>query len=137
MTMPVGDRIAAAARDLIGTPFRLHGRSGVTGVDCVGLALLSARAAGLDVAEPPPYRLRAGAAPVMHGWMVGAGFVPVTDRAPGDILLVRVSALQPHIVIDAPDGVIHAHAGLGRVVLMPMPGDWSELSRWRFHGVKG
>ncbi len=29
--------LAAAALNLIGTPFRLHGRDPATGLDCVGL----------------------------------------------------------------------------------------------------
>jgi lipoprotein Spr len=133
--MAAGDRIVAAARALVGTPFRLHGRSPATGVDCVGLALLSARAAGLNVEEPPPYRLHAGATPPVEIWMHAAGFVAPRLACAGDIVLVRISPLQPHLVIDAGGGVIHAHAGLGRVVIMPMPAEWRELSRWRYDGV--
>jgi lipoprotein Spr len=133
--MAVGDRIIAAARALVGTPFRLHGRSRVTGVDCVGLALLSARAAGLHVEEPPPYRLHAGPTPPVESWMHAARFVAARGAGAGDIVLVRISPLQLHLVIDAGDGVIHAHAGLGRVVIMPMPAEWGELSRWRYDGV--
>jgi lipoprotein Spr len=133
--MAAGDRIVAAARALAGTPFRLHGRSPATGVDCVGLALLSARAAGLNVEQPPPYRLHAGPTPPVEIWMHAAGFVAARLACAGDIVLVRISALQPHLVIDAGDGVIHAHAGLGRVVIMPMPAEWRELSRWRYDGV--
>lgn len=131
----MGERTVAAALGLAGTPFRLHGRSRETGVDCVGLALLSVRAAGLRVAEPPPYRLRAGPSPVISGWMRQAGFVAAQRPSPGDIVVARISALQPHLVIDDGDRVIHAHAGLGRVVIMPMPAEWIELSRWQIHGV--
>lgn len=133
--MQVGDSIVAAALDLVGTAFRLHGRSRATGVDCVGLALLSARAAGLRVEEPPPYTLRAGSSPPIADWMHKAGFVAAPRRCPGDIVVVRINALQPHLVIDAMDRVVHAHAGLGRVVVMPPPAEWSELSRWHFAGA--
>jgi lipoprotein Spr len=133
--MAAGDRIVAAARTLVGTPFRLHGRSPASGVDCVGLALLSVRRAGLHAEEPPPYRLHAGPTPPVEIWMHAAGFVAPRLACAGDIVLVRISALQPHLVIDAGDGVIHAHAGLGRVVIMPMPAEWRELSRWRYDGV--
>lgn len=126
-----GDAIYRAASALIGTPFRLHGRCAETGVDCVGLALLALRGAGLQVPEPPPYRVRAGAAPMAAGWMQIAGFIQGDSRRPGDLVIVRVSMLQPHLLIDAGDSIIHAHAGIGRVVRMPMPADWPELSRWR------
>jgi cell wall-associated NlpC family hydrolase len=36
--MKRGDKIVAAARGLIGVPFRLHGRSAAHGLDCIGLA---------------------------------------------------------------------------------------------------
>ncbi|HEX7820329.1 MAG TPA: peptidoglycan endopeptidase [Sphingobium sp.] len=126
-----GEAICRAAIALIGTPFRLHGRCATRGVDCVGLALLSLRGAGMNVPEPPPYRLRAGAAPMAAGWMRTAGFGEGAGRQPGDLVIVRVSALQPHLLIDAGETVIHAHAGIGRVVRTAMPPEWPELARWR------
>ncbi|MCE7798642.1 C40 family peptidase [Sphingobium sufflavum] len=128
--MGPGGAICRAAATLIGTPFRLHGRCDA-GVDCVGLLWLSLCRAGLSVPDPPPYRLRAGVAPMVAGWMAAAGFGAGTGRRPGDLVVVRVSALQPHLLIDTGDAIIHAHAGLGRVVRMAMPAEWPELSRWR------
>lgn len=127
----MGEGVAAAALDLLGVPFRLHGRSAATGLDCVGLALFSLRGAGVIVPDPPPYRLRAGAAPMVPGWMRGAGLVPGEGRCAGDLVLLRVSALQPHLVVDLGEGFVHAHAGLGRVVRMAAVPDWPEISRWR------
>ena len=89
----MGERIAAAALALVGVPFRLHGRSATTGLDCVGLALVSLRGANASVPDPPPYRLRAGAAPMVPGWMARAGLVPGEGRCAGDLVLLRVSAL--------------------------------------------
>jgi len=126
-----GESIAAAALALIGVPFRLHGRSAATGLDCVGLALVSLRGAGASVPDPPPYRLRAGAAPMVPGWMARAGLVPGEGRCAGDLVLLRVSALQPHLVVDLGEGFVHAHAGLGRVVRVGVLPDWPEISRWR------
>lgn len=131
--MDVGARIVAAALALVGTPFRLHGR-GAAGVDCVGLALLSVRGAGLAVPEPPPYRLRAGAAGQAGAWMARAGFAVAERPRPGDIILAQVSALQPHLMIEGVDAVVHAHAGIGRVVCMPMPDGWTVAARWRWVG---
>lgn len=131
----VGGAIVAAALDMVGVPFRLQGRDCATGVDCVGLALLSARRAGVAVDEPPPYRLRAGANPPIGSVMRKAGFSEVQakehERQTGDIVVVRISEMQPHLFIDALATVIHAHAGIGRVVCMPLPPEWTEISRWR------
>ncbi|HEX7856710.1 MAG TPA: peptidoglycan endopeptidase [Sphingobium sp.] len=129
--LTLGERICDAAIDLVGTAFRLHGRRADTGVDCVGLALLSVTGAGVVVPDPPAYRMRTGIAPMAPGWLHRAGFVEGQGRRAGDLVIVRVSALQLHLLVDAVDSVVHAHAGLGRVVRSPFPEDWTELSRWR------
>ncbi|MFT3967886.1 MAG: peptidoglycan endopeptidase [Sphingobium sp.] len=126
-----GARVRDAALRLVGVPFRLHGRSVETGVDCVGLALLSLRGAGFAVPDPPPYRMRTGSLPVSPGWLRSAGLVEGRGRRPGDLSIVQVSPIQIHLMIDAGDGAVHAHAGLGRVVRAPWPGNWPELARWR------
>jgi cell wall-associated NlpC family hydrolase len=52
--------------------------------------------------------------------------------APGDVLLVRPGPAQHHLVIAAAaGGFVHAHAGLGRVVLTPAPLDWPIDRHWR------
>jgi cell wall-associated NlpC family hydrolase len=128
-----GARICDAAIALVGTPFRLHGTDRVTGVDCVGLVLLSLRGAGMTVPDAPAYRLRAGAAalPMIAHWMALAGLDPADDRRPGDIIVVRVAPLQSHLLIQTGEDAIHAHAGLGRVVRGPVPRTWPEMARWR------
>lgn len=130
--MSMGERVRRAALALVGVPFRLHGRSAETGVDCVGLALLAFREAGVELPDPPPYRLRTGAMPGAPAWLAASGFAPTSGRASGDLAVVRVGPLQLHLLIDAGDGAVHAHAGLGRVVCSPWPGEWAELSRWRY-----
>lgn len=129
-----GRRIAAAARSFLGVPFRLHGRDPATGIDCVGLALLSVRAAGFPVAEPPPYRLRSGHATPAMRWMETLGLAEADDRAAGDVLVAAVSPIQLHLLVDGGAALIHAHAGLGRVVEMAWPAEWRLLSRCRVAG---
>jgi cell wall-associated NlpC family hydrolase len=53
-----GERVAAAALALVGTPFRLHGRDPLTGLDCVGLAACALTMAGLTTQPPRRYALR-------------------------------------------------------------------------------
>ena len=51
---------------------------------------------------------------------------------PGDLLLVRPGPAQVHLLVVGPSGdLIHAHAGLGRVVATPPPCPWSTLRHWR------
>jgi lipoprotein Spr len=133
--MAVSEAIAGAALALVGTPFRLRGREQSTGVDCVGLVLLALRAAGVTVREPPPYQMRGTGQERAETVLRASGLRAVARAAVGDILLVRSGPLQLHLMICAPgDGqqcLVHAHAGLGRVVLMPGDTPWPVLSRWR------
>jgi hypothetical protein len=70
--------------------------------------------------------------PMLAGWMRDAATAPVHNRWPGDLLIVQAGTFQPHLLIDAGGGcAVHAHAGVGRVVLTPVPAEWPELSRWR------
>ncbi|WP_336965411.1 peptidoglycan endopeptidase [Sphingobium aquiterrae] len=126
-----GERIAAAARQLVGVPFRLHGRSAEAGVDCVGLVLLAMAAAGRLRAEPGRYGLRGGDAETFAGWMKAAGLRRVRKGRPGDLMLVRPGPAQFHLMICVEGGTVHAHAGLRRVVEMPGAPPWPIIGRWR------
>ncbi len=133
--MTIGSRIAAEALGLIGAPFRLRGRDPRTGIDCVGLALLAYGRAGLRVEEPPGYQLR-GTSLARAGTMLrAAGLMPAPGRAAGDLLLVEAGPMQLHFMICASAGAcaghVHAHAGLGRVVLMPGASPWPVRGAWR------
>jgi len=86
------------------------------------------------------YRLRGGRVVTFDGWMRGAGFAPVAAEAqalPGDLLLCQVSPGQFHLMITGHRGLVHAHAGLGRVVLAPPPAPWPVVRRWRWAGQPG
>jgi hypothetical protein len=49
----------------------------------------------------------------------------------GDVVLARVSPVQAHLLVAAPDGFVHAHAGLGRVTFLPGPLPWPVAREWR------
>ena len=55
--------------------------------------------------------------------------VPVSED--GDVVLAAVHPLQPHLLIAAPGGFVHAHAGLGRVTLMHAPLPWPIIRQWQ------
>ena len=127
-----GAALAAAAERLVGTPFRWRGRDPARGLDCLGLVLAALEAIGRPARAPTDYRLRRLEIERFLTAAAAAGLAE-TARAPepGDILLLRPGPAQHHLLIAAPDGLIHAHAGLGRVVLTPPP--WPEPieRRWR------
>lgn len=122
-------RAARAAERLVGTRFRLHGRDPASGLDCVGLV-----AAALGVSTTPvAYRLRNRDISAQLGFAPAAGLVETTGGIePGDVLLVRAGPGQHHLLVaDTRGGLIHAHAGLRRVVATPGPPRWPIERHWR------
>ncbi|WP_132389755.1 C40 family peptidase [Novosphingobium sp. PhB165] len=127
-----GAELADAARSLVGVPFRLHGRDPRLGLDCLGVL---AAALGESVRLPNGYPMRGGDADAIAGIAVAAGLHPARGQTePGDILLLRPGPYQHHIAIaTGSDTIVHAHAGLRRVVHGPLPPEWPTLGHWRLH----
>jgi cell wall-associated NlpC family hydrolase len=130
---PSGPGLAKAAEALIGIPFRFRGRDPRTGLDCVGLVIAALRSLDVSVPAMAPYAMRQRDFAAQFGCAGDAGFVEVRDRPkPGDLLLVRPGPAQVHLAIVGPDGaLVHAHAGLGRVVATPPPCPWPVERHWR------
>jgi hypothetical protein len=114
------------ARAAVGTRFRLHGRGGDDGIDCVGLAGLA-----YGVAVPRGYAMRSGDPRVVVAAAEAAGLARATEGLPGDLVLYRAGPGQLHLAIASEAGVIHADAQLRRVVERPGAPPWTELMRWR------
>ncbi len=128
------DVLVRAASRFIGAPFRLHGRSPATGLDCVGLVAASLEAVGRPVRAPQSYGLRNSDISAMLAHALISGFQDIDGpvRA-GSILMVAPGPAQYHLLIAEHSGsFIHAHAGLRRVVRMPGPLGWPILRHWRF-----
>jgi hypothetical protein len=142
-------RVVAAARSLVGTPWRHQGRSAARvrgGLDCAGLVIVAGRMAGVlhDEADVTGYR-RDPDARTMVGALAAWGR-PVLVAQPGDVAAMRVaSSAYPHhvgIVSDLPDGrlgLIHSFASLRRVVehALDEPGQSiSVVGYWSFRGLE-
>lgn len=128
--------VAQAALDLIGIPFLLHGRSVESGLDCVGLVGLCLSAVGKASAVPADYLLRGQYAERACEYFDERGFRRITDASvvAGDIFLLEPGARQIHLAIVTHAGAVHAHMGLGRVVVTPLPLPWHKIAQWRFFG---
>ena len=126
--------LAIAAGELVGSPFRLQGRDPAHGLDCIGLVLVSLARIGIELHLPADYRPRRRRFEIPKNALQRAGLERTqAPYAPGDILLLRTAPAQVHLAIvrDA-DSVIHAHAGLGRVVAQPLIESWTIAAAWRF-----
>jgi hypothetical protein len=121
-----GEEIVRRARALIGVRFRPQGRSG-DGLDCVGLAAAALEIGGVR----RDYALRSSAEEMLVTDLLRHGFRPVERREPGDLLVMRSGAGQLHLGVWTGEGLVHADAGLRRVVERPGPVPWPVLSQWR------
>ena len=117
----------ARARAAIGAAFRLHGRDPADGQDCVGLA-----AHAFAVGDAPTgYALRRGDADGVALLIAAAGLTRVAAAADGDLLLLRAGPGQLHLGVRVPGGMVHADAGLRRVVERPGEPPWPVLAVFR------
>lgn len=124
----------AAARFCVGTPFRPQGRVPGLGLDCVGVVVVAATAAGV-VVDLPPYALSGEHERALVAALRHHGCRPVVDASDGDILVMAPSPRHRHLGIVTPAGLVHAHAGLGRVVEGPIDPAWAMLAAWRLPGA--
>jgi len=122
-------RIGKAAMTLVGVPFRLHGRDPASGLDCIGLVAETMARAGYAPVAPHGYSLRASSIEALLPFVSANGFRRV--RKDGAIALVMVNPLQPHLVVRAPGGFVHAHAGIRRVTFLPGVLPWLIHTQWR------
>jgi murein DD-endopeptidase / murein LD-carboxypeptidase len=125
--MHQGERIAARARSMVGMRFRPQGRSAGEGLDCVGLV---AAALGLSGVKRN-YALRGGSLEELAEAFRGAGLREVTEPASGDVLVMRPGAGQLHLAVWTGSGLVHADAGLRRVVERPGEVPWPVVGVWR------
>lgn len=128
-----GETLAAEALGLVGTSFRLHGRDPASGLDCVGLVHAALAAAGRHPVSPRGYGFRNLAVEEWLPHAARSGLAPAAGPVrSGDIQLIALGFAQHHLVIArGPDDVIHAHAGLRRVVCQPRDPAWRIIAAWR------
>lgn len=133
------DAIAARAMAQIGTPFKLHGRTPGTALDCAGLAAYAVHSGEGDFpAISRGYQLKGDFLAQIKSYLEQMGFESLPQSAemqPGDVVLVRPGARQLHVMIKSGPGFVHAHAGLRRVVITPGPSPWPVVAAWRISGV--
>lgn len=128
-----GHALAKAAATFIGVRFRLQGRDPMGGLDCVGLLACSLEVIGFQPIAPKGYRLRNTDPLRWFHCASDSGLVPVDGpTAIGDVLLIKPGPGQQHLVIvEGKASVIHAHAGLRKVVRQPIDLNGDKLAHWR------
>lgn len=136
-----GDRLVAAARRYLRTPFRHYGRT-PAGLDCVGVVLLALADARIPMDAPPKYEKG------RRGWDVRAWMrerfteLPADATAQdGDLLLFADGLYPAHVGIRSTlhllPHVIHAHMRGGMVVEDPFTHDLARSYRAAFRLREG
>lgn len=125
--------LAGAALGLVGCHFRLHGRDPATGLDCVGVVCAALENCGGKARAPVGYGLRNLSVDAWLPFAAQSGLVPASgETQSGDVLLIALGFAQHHLAIAVDGGqVVHAHAGLRRVVLQPHDPSWQIRAAWR------
>lgn len=133
-----GSALVAAARELIGTPYRHQGRD-LRGLDCVGLWLvLLDRFAILtrDQFARADYSRLPG--PIL-AQQCARHCDRIAAPEPGCLILIQWPGepLPAHAAVATPENMIHAHAQAGRVLEHGYRAPWNRWthSLWWFRGV--
>jgi len=125
---PRTEDILARARAAIGARYRPQGRAIEQGLDCIGLVALA-----LDVRPVPgDYALRGGSDRRVAAELRAVGLTPAESMTAGDVLVFRTGAGQLHLGLFTGTALVHADAGLRRVVERPLPLPWPLIGIWRY-----
>lgn len=135
------DSFVAAARAQKGVRFQHQGRLPGVGLDCAGLVIVAAKAAGIELKDNTTYGHRPPA-DLLMSLVLENGMTPVrrVDIRPGDLVVLTFDNNPQHIAIvsEVPEGgsprIIHANAKMRKVVEHSLVGDWRDRIAhvWRF-----
>ena len=114
----LGERVVAAAKALIGVPWKHLGRD-ERGLDCVGLLVVSVRAAGVQVEDFVGYGRHSTDHSMLNRLLALGARVPVAESwQAGDVLVFTDARYPGHCGLYAGDGqVVHCSAIRRRVTM--------------------
>lgn len=133
------DDIISAARQCLDTPFRHQGRLVCFGLDCAGVAVHVARQIGAGYLDVSGYGRTPAAGQLEQSLDSQPCLerVALTERAPGDLLLMRFASDPQHLAICAGDSIIHAYETVGQCCEHRLSSMWAAriVRVYRFRGV--
>ena len=116
--------MVAAARACLGTPFHHQGRLPGVGLDCIGLIVVAASAAGYEIADATDYARQPEEGRLLAG-LSANGLTASGAAQAGDVLLFRFDGGPRHAALmTGEDRMIHAFAPVGQVVETGMGDFW-------------
>ena len=131
------DDILIAARSFLGTPFRHQGRIPGLALDCAGLVVSVAKEIGADYIDRPGYSRNPSGGLLESALDDQPCLERVTDRQPGDVLLMRFSGEPQHLAIFTGENIIHSYESVGKVCEHRLSDVWAAriVRVYRFGGL--
>ena len=130
-------KIAATARKYIGVRFHHQGRNRTAGMDCIGLLVIIAEDLALPIKDVSNYRRIPDGKSLIRN--LDEQLEKIDALEMGCIIvfwIVRPDRPQ-HVGIYTGDGMIHTHAGIGKVVHSAFGESWRKRvhSMYKYRGV--
>lgn len=143
MTGPTRNEVVAAARGMIGTPWRHQARMPGVGLDCGGLIIAVAEAVGRPVAPIDRYPRSPDGGMLRAAMDERFDAIAAPDAEPGDIVLFWLSEATRHpqhtgvlTPLHGDFGFVHALHGAGTVEVSLTPEWRSKVDTfYRYRGV--
>lgn len=138
INLVVRHRVEKAACECIGTPFRHQGRIVGRGLDCIGVVIHCAKSIGADHWTSEAYGRNPANGMLEAALDAQPCLEIVTDRQPGDILLMRFNTEPQHVAVyTASDTIIHGYQSAGIVCEHRLSAVWAAriVKIYRFRGV--
>lgn len=120
------ERLIAAARACLGTPFHHQGRKSGVGLDCVGLVVVALSAVEVPVRDRADYGPRPDGKSLVAA-LEAHGAIRVETLQAGDILLFRYDGQPQHVALaTGSETMIHSFAPAGEVVETSLGPYWKR-----------
>lgn len=122
------ETIIAAARELLGMPFRHQGRAPTGKTDCAGVICHVAESHGLPYADQTDYPRLPGKGRLESALDEQPCLmrVPVSTMAAGDVLLMNFTGDPQHLGVYTGNSLIHAYETVGKVVEHGLTEQWKR-----------
>lgn len=123
----------------MGTPYHHQGRVAGVGLDCIGVPILAARAAGCEVHDFAGYGPLPMPEVLLREIAEDCEQIPTAEAKPGDVLCFKSGLTTPThfgVLVDA-EHFVHAYNKLDRVSVQLLDARWQRAlhSVWRIRGV--
>lgn len=113
--------LVEAARGYLGVPFHHQGRN-KAGIDCLGLLVVSAKEAGIELEDHKGYSRQPDGITLRSE--CDRQLIKIDKMKTGDILLMRFRKEPQHIAIKTDIGIIHSYQNAGKVVEHGLDAKW-------------